>query len=102
MSSLTVAEKERFDKLYEMGCIVCINEFGIFTPTAIHHLDGQSKEGCHQLTIGLCGRHHQIKDNSKPPQWFAFHDNKTSFEADYGTQWELLEQVNELIGVVTL
>jgi len=97
MRSLTVADKERGAKLREMGCIVCLNMFELYTPTSIHHLDGQTKEGCHQLTIPLCPRHHQFKDNSKLPQWFAFHDDKTSFEAAYGTEQELLEQVNGLI-----
>jgi hypothetical protein len=97
MRSLNKADKDRGDKLREMGCIVCLNVFNVYSPTAIHHLDGQTKEGCHQLTIPLCPRHHQIKDNVKPPQWFAFHGDKTSFEIEYGTQYELLEQVNGLI-----
>ena len=97
MRSLTVADKARGAKLREMGCIVCINEHGVFTETAIHHLDGKTKEGCHQLTIPLCPRHHQIKDNNKPPMWFTFHGMKPSFEEAYGTEQELLEQVNGLI-----
>ncbi len=97
MRTLTVADKERRAKLYEMGCCVCLNHLDLYTPTSIHHLDGQTKPGCHQLTIPLCPSHHQYKDNSKPPQWFAFHDDKTSFEAAYGTEQELLEQVNGLI-----
>ena len=97
MRSLTVADKERGAKLREMGCIVCINEHALFTETAIHHLDGQTKEGCHQLTIPLCPRHHQYKDNNKPPLWFAFHGQRIAFESAYGTEQELLEQVNGLI-----
>lgn len=90
-------DKERADKLRELGCIVCINEHSVFTEPAIHHIDGQTKEGCHQLTIPLCGRHHQIPDNDKPPRWFARHGQHTHFEEAYGTEWELLEQVNGLI-----
>ena len=97
MRAWNVADKERRAKLYEMGCCVCLNHLDLYTPTSIHHLDGQTKPGCHQLTIPLCPRHHQFKDNSKQPQWFAFHDDKTSFEAAYGTEQELLEQVNGLI-----
>jgi len=97
--SYTKADTDRADKLRELGCIVCINEHGVFTEPAIHHIDGQTKKGCHQLTIPLCGRHHQIRDNDKPPRWFTRHDNFTDFEYAYGTEQELLEQVNGLINV---
>ncbi len=97
MRALTKADKERGVKLRDLGCIVCINEHGVHTPPAIHHLDGKTKEGCHQLTIPLCPRHHQIKDNNKPPRWFAFHGQLLEFSAHYGTEYELLEKVNGLI-----
>ena len=98
MRCLTVKDKERGKKLIELGCIVCLIHYELFTPTAFHHLDGQTKEGCHQLTIPLCPRHHQHKDNNKPPLWFAFHGQRIDFEAAYGTEQELLEKTNELIG----
>ena len=97
MRSLTKADKERGAKLREMGCIVCVNEHGVYSEPAIHHLDGKVKEGCHQLTIPLCGRHHQVPSTQKPPLWFSFHDRKAEFEASYGTERALLEQVNGLI-----
>jgi hypothetical protein len=95
--ALTKADKERGVKLRDLGCIVCRNDLELYTPAAIHHLDGQTKEGCHDLTIPLCGRHHQIPDNNKPPRWFARHGQHVHFEEAYGTEWELLEQVNGLI-----
>jgi len=89
---------ERAHKLRDLGCIVCINEHSVYTPPAIHHIDGQTKPGCHQNTIPLCGKHHQIKSNSKPPMWISRHgDNRNAFEEAYGTEQELLEQVNGLI-----
>jgi hypothetical protein len=60
----TKEDKDRAEKLRDLGCIVCINEFQLFTPPAIHHIDGQSKKGCHQLTIPLCPSHHQYKSNT--------------------------------------
>tara|TARA_R110002020_G_C16295509_1_gene772760 strand:- start:1784 stop:2086 length:303 start_codon:yes stop_codon:yes gene_type:complete len=90
-------DRERAYKLRELGCIVCINEHGVNTPPAIHHIDGQTKPNCHQLTIPLCPRHHQIKDNDKPPRWFTRHGEHVHFEEAYGTEQELLEQVNGLI-----
>jgi len=97
MRALTKADKDRGVKLRELGCIVCINVHRVHTPTAIHHIDGKVKEGCHQLTIPLCGRHHQIADNHKPTRWFNFHGKRIEFEKAYGTEQELLEQVNGLI-----
>ena len=94
--SYTKADTDRADKLRELGCIVCWNERDIFTPPAIHHIDGQTKEGCHQLTLPLCQYHHQYKSNTG--EWVSRHgDNRVAFEAAYGTEQELLEQVNGLI-----
>ncbi len=99
MRALTVKDKERGKKLIELGCIVCLIHYELFTPTAIHHIDGQTKPACHQKTIGLCGNHHQIPDNNKPKLWISRHgDGRAAFEAAYGTEQELLEKTNELIG----
>lgn len=95
--SYTKADTDRADKLRELGCILCLDN-GIFTPPAIHHIDGQTKEGCHQLTLPLCERHHQIKDNDKPPRWISRHgDGKAAFKEEYGNEYALLAEVNRLI-----
>lgn len=96
MRSLTKADKERGEKLRELGCIVCLNQLGVFTPPAIHHIDGKTKEGCHQLTLPLCPNHHQIKSNSR--EWVSRHgDGLRAFEDIYGSEWYMLEDVNRLI-----
>jgi len=97
MRALTKADKERGVKLRDLGCIVCLLNNEIFTPTAIHHIDGKVKKGCHQLTIPLCGNHHQIPDNNKPPQWFNFHGKRIEFEDAYGDEQYLLSETNRLI-----
>lgn len=92
------ADKQRRKQLLELGCIVCLNELNIFTPPATHHIDGQTKEGCHQLTLPLCPRHHQIKSNDG--KWISRHaDGRAAFEKEYGTERELLKQVNDLISI---
>ena len=94
--SYTKADTDRADKLRGLGCIVCINEHSVFTPPAIHHIDGQTKKGCHQLTLPLCARHHQNKSNDG--LWVSRHgDGRKAFEDAYGSEQELLEQVNRLI-----
>lgn len=98
MRSLTKADKERGDKMRDLGCIVCHHHLGVHTPPAIHHLFGKVKFGCHKLTIPLCGKHHQYKDNGANPAWYSRHgDGKAAFELAYGTENELLQKTNELI-----
>lgn len=94
--ALTRADKKRFDKLRELGCCVCLNTMNVYTPPAIHHIDGRTKEGCHDLTIPLCQSHHQYKSNYSI--WISRHgDGRAAFEHAYGTERELLEQVNGMI-----
>lgn len=98
MRSLTKADRERGDKLRELGCIVCLHRFWEFTDAAIHHIDGQTKPGCHDLTIPLCHRHHQLKSNTG--EWVSLHgDGRKAFEDAYGTEQYLLGMVNGLINV---
>ena len=98
MRALTKADKARGVKLRDLGCIVCLLHYGEETPPAIHHIDGQTKKNCHQLTIPLCPNHHQIKYNSSQPRWISRHgDGRASFEEAYGTEQYLLDETNRLI-----
>ncbi len=97
MRTPTKADRDRKKKLEDLGCIVCLIDLKILTPCGIHHMSGQVKDGCHQLTLGLCGNHHQMKSNFG--YWVSRHgDGKADFEKAYGTEQELLELTNELIG----
>ena len=94
--ALTTKDKKRFDRLQDLGCIVCLNTMSVYTPPAIHHIDGKTKEGCHDLTLPLCQSHHQYKSNNS--LWISRHgDGRAAFEHAYGTEQELLEQVNGMI-----
>jgi len=91
----TKAEKEHMDSMREIGCICCILDF-VIVPyevpseyTAIHHIEGKTKEGAHFLTIPLCPSHHQ----NGP---IRVHGKKKEFIAKYGTEYELLEACKEL------
>ena len=89
-------ESEWFAKVYDYGCVICKWELEVFSPCAAHHIDGQTKPGAHFKTIGLCGNHHQIPDNSKPKEWISRHgDGKAAFEAEYGTEVYLLQKLRE-------
>jgi hypothetical protein len=86
-------EKAWLDAICQLGCIVCRNEFGLFSPACPHHIAGKTKDGAHFLTIPLCGPHHQTGG-----QGVAFHaTGKKNWENRYGTQQELLEQTKKLV-----
>jgi hypothetical protein len=98
MRALTKADKERGDKMRELGCIVCWMYLDVFTPPAIHHIDGKTKPGCHDLTIPLCPNHHQNKSNDG--RWTSLHgDGRKAFAEAYNDEQWLLKITNELIGL---
>ena len=91
-SAPTKAEKHRFDIIGKIGCIVCKQYLGLFSPCSPHHIDGRTKPGAHKKTIGLCGQHHQTGGPG-----VALHANKYRFEQKFGTELELLSYQNRLI-----
>jgi hypothetical protein len=88
---MTKAEKDRIDKLHKMGCIVCREFKGVWSPIAVHHCTRLGRRD-HMKTIGLCGYHHQTGDFGD-----AIHRGYKIFAAQYMTEAELLNRVNELL-----
>lgn len=90
-------EKAFMNKMASIGCIAC-KKMGYSTPgVSIHHIDGRTKPGAHFYVLPLCGRHHQVPDTEKPPRWYALHANKRQFEAEYGTEQELLHECIDIL-----
>ena len=82
-------DKERFDKLKQLGCVDC-SKFGRYTNPVIHHIrrnTGLSLRPSHDDTIPLCPQHHNMGNQSIPL-------NKTKFEHMFGTEIELLKETN--------
>ena len=79
-------------KVADLGCIVCINEFNLNSPAAIHHINGRTKEGCHFEILPLCPNHHQHGGYG-----VALHAGRAEWERLYGTQENLLKLVRGLI-----
>lgn len=76
-----------------LGCIACYN-MGVETPeqfTCIHHIEGQRKPGAHFKVIGLCDGHHSRYEVT------GLHYNLREWENEYGTQEQLLEQIEEML-----
>ena len=87
-------DKERYQKLVDLGCIVCNLEKGLYTPPEIHHPYGRKKDG-NQKTYPLCYYHH--REGSNCEEYVSRHPWLSEFEDRYGTEEYLLEQTNNLI-----
>lgn len=92
----TKAEREWMDAARELGCIVCLLQYGQTPPAAIHHLDGKTKPDAHFKTIGLCYNHHQGGESEG--DFISIHPWKKRFQDAYGREDELLEQVKQRLG----
>ena len=80
-------EKERMSRVVELGCVICKR------PAEIHHITGTSGLGAranHLDTIGLCPEHHRTGNLG-----IGLHNGIRTWEENFGSQIELLEEVNQ-------
>jgi len=92
----TKAEQAHMDRVRELNCIIFRNDLDIYdSPAAIHHVYGRTKEGAHFSVLPICYLHHQSGQNNIV--YVSIHPNKAAFENRYGTEQELLIQVEELL-----
>ena len=85
-------EKEYMDKVQQLGCIVCANRGLPNVPAEIHHTRGKTVKDAHLYVIPLCPSHHRYGGHTEP---ISRHPYKKRFEDAYGTEAELLEQVQK-------
>ena len=84
---MTKTERIYFNKVAELGCIVCA------MPAEIHHLRTGAGIGMKSKdVIPLCPNHHRNGGHG-----VAIHAGRLAFEANYGTELELLEKVRKLL-----
>ena len=85
----TAKEKKHLNKLASMGCIVCVNSDLGETPAEIHHIGNgtMGKRANNYEAIPLCHFHHRTGNIGE-----AVHAGRKSFEANFGTEQELLLQ----------
>lgn len=88
------AERDYLNRVASIGCIVCCNLDLGETPSEIHHIGNgaMAKRASNYEIIPLCHIHHRTGDNG-----VAVHSGRKSFEANFGTEQELLEQVKVLL-----
>lgn len=82
------------DKVQQLGCIVCANRGLPNVPAEIHHTRGKTVKDAHLYVIPLCPSHHRYGGHTEP---ISRHPYKKRFEDAYGTEAELLEQVQKKI-----
>ena len=85
-------DKERFEKLKRIGCIACSKK-SLFSEPIIHHIRKHTGLGLrppHDQTIPLCPEHHNMGNES-------VHLNKTKFVELFGSELQLLDEVNQKI-----
>jgi len=88
------AEKQHIEKILQIGCVAC-RTMGIFTPDCeVHHISNKTmgKRASNLETIPLCAVHHRLGGYG-----VAVHAGRKAWEATYGTERELLDQVMEMI-----
>lgn len=94
---MTKAEKQHLNKVADLGCLVCRNMGRFGVPAEIHHIrsgQGMSQRASHYETLPLCPEHHRLGSYGK-----AFHAGRKAWEANFGQERELLEQVNKLLEI---
>lgn len=88
----------RFERLFEIGCIVCLNQGRGWVPPEIHHLKGNpwsamGKRASDAHTIPLCPGHHRYGGHGE----VGFHQSPAEWRERYGSQADLFVQVEEII-----
>jgi hypothetical protein len=88
------AERDHMGRVAAMGCIVCEDISGsIGTPANVHHIGNQVVRASHFDTIPLCPHHHQWGGHGE-----AVHAGRKTWEANFGTERDLLARVKKRIG----
>ena len=88
------AESDYMSAVASLGCIACRKMGYEGTPAEIHHIGNRTmgKRSSNYDTIPLCPIHHRTGPD-------AVHMNKKVFEAQFGTELELLKETVELLKI---
>ena len=87
-------ESRHMQRVADIGCIVCLNEFGEASPAEVHHIGSgtMGKRASNYETIPLCPAHHRLGGYG-----VAVHAGRKEWEKRYGTEKELMEQVRGIL-----
>ena len=93
--SKTKEEKKHLERVASIGCIVCRNEGRYNIPAEVHHVRngaGMGRRNSHFEPIPLFPAHHRTGGVG-----IAFHAATRTFESLYGTEREMLKQLQEIL-----
>jgi len=90
----TKIEREWMARASEHGCVACATD-GPETRCCVHHLVRGNRRLGHLLTIGLCPEHHKSDGRHVP----SVHNQKRTFVQRYGSELELLAELQVTLGV---
>lgn len=92
------AEKAHVEAVVSIGCIACYIDSGMLeTPAEVHHVrsgQGMAQRSSWRRILPLCSDHHRNGMNGKT----AIHRGIKTFTAKYGTEQDLLNLVDSLLG----
>ena len=89
---VTKADKQLYDRVARLGCILCKRQGNEGTPCEIHHIR-RSGIRSRSPVIGLCTYHHRGTNTSIHGM------GRKRFEREYGvTEEQLLKETLEIIG----
>lgn len=92
---MTADEKRHLSRVAALGCIVCLLHEGVSSPAEVHHIKhhtGIGRRSTHYETLPLCPAHHRTGGLG-----VAYHAGPGTWELKYGTQLELLAEVEALL-----
>lgn len=93
----TKAERERLNRLSDIGCICCLLSFGDKNPIyEVHHIV-QTKRLGHWYTLPLCVRHHRIRYQGG--LWTSIADGSKAFQKYHGTELDLWLKVQHMLNL---
>lgn len=90
----TKPEREWMGRIADMGCIACRKD-GIGSPASVHHIVQGNRRLGHLFTLPLCHPHHQGDGRAVP----SVHFTKRTFVARYGSELDLLAELQVQLGV---
>jgi len=93
---MTKDERNHYDRIAQHGCIACIVNDNVYSPTEIHHIrtgTGAGRKSHWSKAIGLCPLHHRLGGHG-----IAIHAGIKAFESTIGmSEVELLNKQLELL-----
>ncbi len=93
---MTKSDYLRFAKLVELGCIACLKSHSGYRAPDIHHIISGGRRMGNEFTLPLCPEHHRVPSTGTVVGP-SLADGSKVFAAKFGTQMQLLREVNELI-----